>query len=604
MPVCILHCIIGLRNSVLAALATFLCACGGGGGDSSTAGGDSSTASVPGAPTAVVATAGDSQASVAFAAPSNGGSAITSYKVTSSPGNFTGTGAASPITVAGLTNGTAYTFTVKATNAIGTGPSSVASNSVTPVVACSATTPVVSGAISLRAAAARSSGVSPLAIFFDATATTSSTVGAKPFHDIEYRWDFGDPGSGNWTNTPGMPNLSRNSATGAVAAHVYEPGAGAFSGGPATYAAIVTAFDGTSTATCGIVTTVSDPDTVFSGANTICFANDFDFTGCPAGATQVGGTTNLVTAIAMQGVSGGVNKRLLFHGGHTFAGATAATLSTTGPGIVGSFGTGKAKFLTTATANFSDVVRLNGSAAPSDWRLMDVEFDGGGANAGKREAIFVTGSFSKLTMLRLFVHDIGGSIEIPLSSAITPLHDQIFLVDSVIQRLIAGAGPTAATHGILSASSQTAILGNLFDDSKAASAEHMIRIQFMDRGVVSNNRIRNVAANKEMLALRAPCSAAAPCGTGVHFPTLLTGAAAATRQVIISDNQIDTNTFVGVKVGQVDVNDSTLIQDVILERNYYQTQTGGGGGITAHANEVMTCPGIFGPFITRERLPG
>jgi hypothetical protein len=46
---------------------------------------------------------------------------------------LTGTGASSPITVTGLSNGTSYTFTVRATNAIGTGPASAASNSVTPV---------------------------------------------------------------------------------------------------------------------------------------------------------------------------------------------------------------------------------------------------------------------------------------------------------------------------------------------------------------------------------------------------------------------------------------------------------------------------------------
>jgi hypothetical protein len=70
---------------------------------------------------------------VAFTAPaSNGGSAITGYTVTSSPGGITATGTSSPIVVTGLTNGTAYTFTVTATNAIGTSAASAASNSVTP----------------------------------------------------------------------------------------------------------------------------------------------------------------------------------------------------------------------------------------------------------------------------------------------------------------------------------------------------------------------------------------------------------------------------------------------------------------------------------------
>src|SRR5450759_5047556 len=88
----------------------------------------------PGAPTIRTASAGNTQATVTFTAPvSNGGSAITGYTVTSVPGGLTGTGTASPITVTGLTNETAYTFTVTATNAIGTSVASSASNSVTPV---------------------------------------------------------------------------------------------------------------------------------------------------------------------------------------------------------------------------------------------------------------------------------------------------------------------------------------------------------------------------------------------------------------------------------------------------------------------------------------
>jgi len=90
-------------------------------------------ATVPGAPTGVTATAGNHQATVSFTPPdSNGGSAITGYTVTSNPRGGWAQGPGSPITVPYLTNGTAYTFTVTATNIIGTGPASRASNPVTP----------------------------------------------------------------------------------------------------------------------------------------------------------------------------------------------------------------------------------------------------------------------------------------------------------------------------------------------------------------------------------------------------------------------------------------------------------------------------------------
>lgn len=98
------------------------------------------TWSVPGAPTIGTASISVLTASVPFTAPvSNGGATITSYTATSSPSGITGTlsqAGSGTITVSGLSTGTAYTFTVTATNAIGTSAASAASNSVTPALTC------------------------------------------------------------------------------------------------------------------------------------------------------------------------------------------------------------------------------------------------------------------------------------------------------------------------------------------------------------------------------------------------------------------------------------------------------------------------------------
>jgi hypothetical protein len=88
-------------------------------------------ATVPDAPAILTAEADNSEAKVSFDAPaSDGGSKITSYTVISSSGQKA-SGPTSPLTVKDLTNGTHYTFTVTATNSIGTGPASRASNKIT-----------------------------------------------------------------------------------------------------------------------------------------------------------------------------------------------------------------------------------------------------------------------------------------------------------------------------------------------------------------------------------------------------------------------------------------------------------------------------------------
>jgi hypothetical protein len=89
----------------------------------------------PGAPTGAMAVAGDASASVSWTAPSDSGSyPISNYQVTSAPGGRSCLVAVPALTctVSGLTNGTSYTFTVRALNGAGWGSDSVPSNAVTP----------------------------------------------------------------------------------------------------------------------------------------------------------------------------------------------------------------------------------------------------------------------------------------------------------------------------------------------------------------------------------------------------------------------------------------------------------------------------------------
>ncbi len=95
-------------------------------------------ANLPGAPTEVKGTAGNGKVTLSWSAPSsNGGSAITEYKIVPFKNGTEQTAIKTSSTetsrvIEGLTNGTPYTFTVAAITANGTGPASTASAAVTP----------------------------------------------------------------------------------------------------------------------------------------------------------------------------------------------------------------------------------------------------------------------------------------------------------------------------------------------------------------------------------------------------------------------------------------------------------------------------------------
>ena len=169
-------------------------------------------ATVPGAPTGVGGSAGDTQVTVSWTAPSStGGSAITGYQVqvsTASGGTYanaagscapasTNASTAVTCTATGLTNGTPYYFKVAAINGVGTGSYSAASSAVTPAT-------VVDGACATIGATAF---VPTTGLCISGTAPAAATEGSP--------WTWSCTGSGGGaTVSCSAPNASTATGTG------------------------------------------------------------------------------------------------------------------------------------------------------------------------------------------------------------------------------------------------------------------------------------------------------------------------------------------------------------------------------------------------------
>jgi hypothetical protein len=233
---------------------------------------------VPGAPTIGTATAGDTQATVAFSAPAfTGGASITGYTATSSPGGVTGSCASSPCIVTGLVNGTAYTFTAKATNSAGTGAASAASNSVTPKAAQSiaftnpgsvpfGTSPTLAATASSGLAVTFTSGTPLVCTITTGGLLTTVSVGSCTIH-------VDQPGNGAFlaapqasqsfaiaAAVPGAPTIGSATAGDAQATIAFS--APAFTGGVSITGYVATSNPGGITGTCA-----GSPCTVTSLAN-------------------------------------------------------------------------------------------------------------------------------------------------------------------------------------------------------------------------------------------------------------------------------------------------------------------------------------------------
>ncbi len=244
---------------------------------------------VPDAPTDASAVAASTQASVSWSPPGNtGGAKIIDYTATSSPGSFTCTTSGTGCTVTGLTNGTAYTFTVTARNTYGSSIASTASASVRP-----GAVPGAPQSVSATAGNAQAS-VSWTAPVSNTPATTSYTVAAS--QDASKTCTT----SGTSCTVTGLTNGTAYSFS-VTATNGLGTGAAGVSGSvtPVTTPGIPTLLSvtpGNATATLVWMAPASEGGSAITGYSVQANGNNSIVTGCTA--LNAGATTCQATGLA------------------------------------------------------------------------------------------------------------------------------------------------------------------------------------------------------------------------------------------------------------------------------------------------------------------
>lgn len=213
----------------------------------------------------------------------------------------------------------------------------------------------------------------PLHVYCDGTGTTSdvATTALQVWQDIRYIWTVIPP-SGvveeYWTAGP-MPS-SKFEGFGPVEGFLLKE--------PGTYTIRLSVWDGVSYDEAETTVTVSSQDDAYPTTSTICFSNDTDFTGAPAGSTRVttSSWSEILTYITAD------NLRILLKRGHSFA--MDAPVVGNGYNLIGNysgitvdgFGTAASKFKLTAAADVTGAFFNSNYKSLHDNTVSGIEFEG------------------------------------------------------------------------------------------------------------------------------------------------------------------------------------------------------------------------------------
>ncbi len=500
-----------------------------------------------------------------------------------SPGGDGAVGPVGPQGVAGTTGSWVQTTTYAAAPAPAcwtpvVAPTSAPAGACTPVVTpppapkLTSSCGALSGPLALKASAVRASGISPLLMFFDATATTDSSLPANrtAFQDLTYTWNFGDTGASGtdtWSYGSNAGKNSRNTATGGVAAHLYvTPGANS------AYTVTVTAHDGANTASCQLGVTAYEPSgsNGFPGRATTCVASSgtpvAGSGGCPAGAAVMS-SSSFVSALSGHMRNG---KRVLFKCGDTFTGSSY-TISATKASI-GAYGgcEGTTTNRPVLQASAGNSTMLGMGTTSGDIRVSDIVFDG-----GTQSTVTVTdtvGSINSNHPYQYTFYNLDAKHQV--YSWRWAAGAQMGLIDSVAEAQTAtpyinvfpnyaGTGGTWVTTGTVPNDDYLFFAGNSFTNGAPGNASYeVMRDSYASKHIISNNTMTNAGPSYATLKLH-DLNFATNGGSGAWSGTY-------SQYDVISDNYFGGSSGANlVEVTPQNAQSDERMRYIVIERNLF-----------------------------------
>lgn len=374
----------------------------------------------------------------------------------------------------------------------------------------------------------RDVGYSPLAIVFDATATTSSTTDA-PFHELDYTWNFGDPGS----SFVHQGYADANRAIGGVAAHVFELPPDVEER-DYTVTLRVRDAQGDETLWQHTITVLAfDGPTYYVSSES---GNDrWQGTVAQPQHNKRDGPFRSFTR-AIQAAKPGV--RILFRRGETWIVREGLAIDAMGPGMIGTYGTALEK-PTLQLVGSGNVLAMSKT---ENWRVVEINFVGPYPQSRAKNGLAGVGVNTLVLRCDFsgFLHGILQATEPPRDGVV--LQDNSFIANEAYGMFF-NSGPTGRNPR------HVALLANHFD---RADTGHLARV-YLSRSVISYNIFES--APRTQLRLLGP-------NPGHR-----------TEYVIISENEFlrSDPALIMVQIGAQNDESVRFLENIIFERNVWDS---------------------------------